>query len=346
MKSFVKYLGLATIAVAASTAPASAQQSVADFYKGKTMEFIVGTSAGGNYDLFARLYARHLPRYLPGSPTIIVRNMPGGGHVIATNHLYNVSPRDGSVLAMVSRNMATQELLGLESIKFKMADFIWLGSPEKTNRICVAMPAAKVKKAADLFTTEITNGGAGAGTAISTTPVLLTKVLGMKFKVVEGYNGGTDVVLNMERGEVEGICQTLAGVEGTRPGWIKDGKFNVLFNLERTPIKGVPGVNAPSIFEFTKTEEQRQILAFYNSNAELGRPVMTTPGVPADRVAALRKAMNEVMKDPAFIEEAKKQALDVDTMTGEEVEAVAKTIAGTPKSVVDKTVEMVGKLGE
>jgi tripartite-type tricarboxylate transporter receptor subunit TctC len=343
-----KGLGLAgfgafTLALVATVTPAAAQQSVADFYKGKSMEFIIGTSPGGTYDQWVRLMARHMPKYIPGNPNIVPKNMPGGGHIIATNHLYNVSPRDGTVLAMVSRNMPTQELLGHSSVKFKSAEFNWIGSPELTNRMCVSMANAKVKKADQLMTETLVVGGAGSGTAISTTPVLLTKLLGMKFNLVEGYNGGTAVFLGMERGEVDGICQTWAGIESSRPGWIAEKKLNVLFNMERTPIASL---GAPSIHSFAKTDEQKAILSFYNSNAELGRPVMTTPGVPADRLAALRKAFDEMVKDKEFQEEAKKQGLDLQVMNWQEVSDVAKVIASTPKAIVDKTVELVGTLGE
>jgi tripartite-type tricarboxylate transporter receptor subunit TctC len=341
--SFVALAGFGALAVAGFVTPATAADAVADFYRGKSMEIVIGTSSGGGYDQWARLFARHLPRFIPGNPTIVPKNMPGGGHIVATNYLYNVAPRDGTVLAMVSRNMPTQELLGNQAIKFKTADFNWVGSPESTYRVCVSMADAKVKTGADLLTTELTVGGAGAGTAISTTPVLLEKLLGMKFKMIEGYNGGTAVFLAMERHEVDGICQTWAGIESSRPGWLAEKKVNVLFNMERQPLAGV---NAPSIHSFAKTDEQHAILTFYNSNAELGRPIMTTPGVPADRLAALRKAFQDTVKDKEFQEEAKKGGLDLQVMSGEQVAEVAQMIAHTPKAIVDKTIELVGTLGD
>jgi tripartite-type tricarboxylate transporter receptor subunit TctC len=327
--------------LAAAALPAGAQ-SVEEFYKGKQIEVIIGTTPGGSYDVWARLLGRHMGKHLPGNPTFVARNMPGAGTMTAANHIFNNAPRDGTVLGFVSRNMPTQDVLGHQSVKFKTAEFNWIGSPELTNRVCAATGKAKVKKAEDLLKDELVVGGVAA-TAISTTPTLMNKLLGMKFKVVDGYPGGTEVFLAMEKGEVDGICQTLAAVEGAHAGWVKEGKVNILFNLEE---KRLANYNVPSIHEFAKTDEQKKILAFYNSNAELGRPVMTTPGVPKDRVQALRRAFDATMKDPDFLAEATKLKLQVDPLTGEQVAAVAEMIAATPKAIIDKTIDLVGTLGE
>ena len=342
--AFTRYLALGFVAaVGAWTVPASAQQSVADFYKNKQIEFLTGGAAGNVYDVWVRTIGRFMGKYIPGNPTFIPRNMLGGGHLVATNHLYNQSPRDGSVIAMVSRNMPFQDLLQVPAVKFKTVEMPWIGSPEISRRVCIAKAGAKVQKAEDLFTTELVVGGTGAGSAVSNTPILLSKLLGMKFKVVEGYQTGPEVFLAMERGEIDGVCQTLAAINSTRPGWIEQGKIKILFNMEKNPL---PGVNAPSVHSIAKTDEQRAVIAFYNSSAELGRPVNTTPGVPADRLAALRKAFNDTMKDKEFIEEASKQGIEVDAMTAEEVQAVTNVIFNTPKAIIDKTIELVGKLGE
>ncbi len=336
--------GLMAAAFMAALAGQAQAQTVADFYKGKQMEIITGGTPGSIYDHWSRALGRHMGRHIPGNPTFIVKNMPGGGHITATNYIFNQSPRDGTVLGLVSRNMPTQDLLGHSSVRFKSSEFGWIGSPEMTNRGCVAYQTAKVKKASDLFEKELIVAGSGAGTAVSTTPTLLAKLLGLKLKLVEGYQGGPEIFLAMERGEVEGVCQTMAAIDSTGPGWIEKGRLTVLFNMEKDPL---PGVNAPSVLTLTKTEEERAIITFYNSSAELGRPVLTTPGVPADRLNALRRAFDATMKDPEFIAEAKRTTgLDVIPMTGEQVETVAKRIAATPKTIVDKTVELVGSLGE
>jgi tripartite-type tricarboxylate transporter receptor subunit TctC len=345
MPRIVESAGLATLAIlawlAATTgAPA---QSVADFYHGKQIDFLTGGSPGDVYDQWARLIAKYMTKQIPGNPSILVRSMPGGGNLVVTNYIYNQSPRDGTVLGMVSRDMPTQEVLQTPAVKFKSMEFNWIGSPEFTNRVCAAYSAAKVQKAEDLFKEELLVGGTGAGSAVSTTPVLLNKLLGMKLKLVEGYAGGPEVFLAMERGEVEGVCQTISAIESTRPGWLQQGRVQILFNLEKDPI---PGSSVPSVQSLAKTDEQRQIIAFYNSNVGLGRPILTTPGVPSDRVEALRRAFDATMKDKDFLADAQTIHVSVNPQTGEAVAVGIAGIMNTPKAIVDKTVALVGKLGE
>ena len=339
-QAFRNALALAIPFLAAGSAQA---QDVAAFYKGKQMEFLIGGSPGSVYDQWARLLSKHLTKQIPGNPTFVVRSLPGAGNLVATNFLYAQSPRDGTVLGMVSRDMPTQDVLGASTVKFKSMEFNWIGSPELTNRVCVAAERSKVRTAADLFNLELVVGGTGAGSAVSTTPTLLNQLLGTKMKLVEGYAGGPEVFLAMERGEVEGVCQTVSAIESTRPGWIAQGKIRVLFNLEKDPIAGS---GAPSVQSLAKTDEQRQIIAFYNSNVELGRPVLTTPGVPTERITALRQAFDATMKDKDFLDDAKKAGFVVNPLTGAAVAEVVKRIMTTPRDIIDKTVAMVGKLGE
>ena len=337
--------GLAILAFFACVgAVAQAQTpSVADFYKGKQIDFFIAGAPGEIYDQWARLMAQYLGRHIPGNPTILVRNMPGGGDLVATNYLYNIAPRDGSVIGMVSRNMPTQDVLKVPQVKFKSLEFNWLGSPEFSNRVCVASSKAKVKTADDLFQNELIVGGTGGGSAVSTTPVLLNKVLGMKLKAIAGYHGGGDIFLAIDRGEVEGVCMTIAAINASAPGWIEQGRVKILFNLEKDPI---PGSGAPSVQSMAKTDEQRQIIAFYNSNIELGRPVLTTPGVPADRVAALRHAFDAMMQDTDFLAMARTTHFQINPLTGEQVSAGVARIMQTPKDIIDKTIAIVGTLGD
>jgi tripartite-type tricarboxylate transporter receptor subunit TctC len=339
----------ATVAVLLSgiaiLAQPAAAQSVEEFYRGKNIEFIVSTAAGAPYDVWARAIGRHMGRHIPGNPTFITKNMPGGGHTIAANHLYNQAPRDGTAVAMVARNMPTQELLGNAALKFKTANINWIGASESGNRVCVIDARSKVKKVEDMREQEVVFGSSGAGSGGATTPVLVSKLLGFKAKVVSGYTANPEVFLAMDRGEVEALCQNLDGVESNRPGALAAGKLRLLFNLERKPVS-VPGLSAPSIIQFTTSEEQRQILAFYNSNNELGWPMATTPDVPKDRLDALRRAFDAMMKDPEFLEDAKKAGLKVTPMTAAETTAIAQGIAMTPKSIVDKTIEIAGPMSE
>ncbi len=322
-------------------AGAAAADPVADFYKDKKINFVIGTAPGGTYDAWARLMARHWGAHIPGHPGFISKNMPGAGGIMASNYIFNIAPKDGTVIATFSRNIPTRAVLNHPAVKFDPIKFGWLGSPELTNRVCVALASSKVKTGTDLFEHELLMGGAGAGTAVSTTPNVLRTLLGMKMKLIEGYKSATDVVLAMERGEVQGICQTYTAFKVGHPGWIESGKVNVLFNIEPNPI---PNTKIPSVFNFVKTKEQREILSFYSSNVELGRPVTAPPGLPADRLTALRRSFDALMKDPKFVEGAKKQGLEIDPLTGEEVAKRVTALANTPADIVTKTEAMLAKL--
>jgi tripartite-type tricarboxylate transporter receptor subunit TctC len=310
---------------------------VAEFYRGKQVRFIISSATGGDYDQWSRMIVRFLGKHMPGNPTFIPQNMPGGGQIIATNHLFNAAAQDGTVIGMIGRNLPNDALLKKEGVRFDPLKFNWLGSPELTNRVCVAMAGAPVQKAQDLFQHELLVGGAGAGTALSTTPVLLQRLLGMKFKLVEGYGSSSGVLLALERGEVQGICQSLTSIRGARPDWFETGKLKVLFNTERHPI---PGLNAPSVFDFVKTEEQRKVLALYTSSVEFGRPIVAPPNVPKERVAALRQALADTLKDPELLDEAKKQGMEMTYVSGEELEKLIADLMSTSPEIVDKMREM------
>lgn len=306
-------------------------QSVAEFYRGKTIKMVISTMAGGEYDLWARLIVRHMGKHLLGNPNFIAVNMPGAGGITAANHLFNVAEQDGTVIGMIGRNLPYQALVQQKGILFNPLKFHWLGSPDVSNRVCVAIHGAAVQKAADLFERELLVGGAGAGTAVSTTPVLLSKVLGLKFRLVEGYGSPTAILLAMERAEVRGICVTLDALRGARPGWIEAGKLKILFNTEQTPLSDV---QAPSVFEFAKNDEQRRILALYSSSVELGRPIVAPPGVPDERVRALRQAFEDAMADPALLDEAEKQHFAINVVRGHELARRVTDLMTTPKEFV------------
>jgi tripartite-type tricarboxylate transporter receptor subunit TctC len=313
-------------------------QSVEEFYRGKQVRFIIASDTGGDYDQWARMLARHLGKHLPGKPNFVPVNMPGGGMLTATNYLFNVAEKDGSVIGMIGRNLPNQALLKHASVRFDPLKFNWIGSPELTNRVCVAKEGVPVQKAEDLFQRELIVGGSGAGTAVSTTPVILARLLGMKFKLVDGYPGGQAVLLAMERGEVQGICQSYTSLRGSKPEWFTTGKVKVLFNLERTPL---PDAKAPTIYEFVKDEEARRILSLYNSSVEIGRPILAPPGVPAERVDALRRAFDATMKDPELKAEAEKLGLDINALTGEQLSEIITDLMNTPSDIVEKMQALV-----
>ena len=310
--------------------PAQAQES-SNFYRGRQMRAIVSTVVGGDYDTWMRLITRHWTKHIPGNPSILVQNMPGAGGIVAANSLFHTMPRDGSVIAMIGRNLAYQALMKEDGIRFDPLKFNWIGSPEVSNRICVAMEGALVQNAEDLFAKDLIVGGAGSGTAVSTTPRLISTLLGMRLKLVEGYGSASAAQLAMERGETEGICQTVGALRSWRPGWLEEGKMHVLFNLERKPI---PEFKAPSIFDFAKTDEQKQLLLLFSSSVELGRPIVAPPDTPVDRVALLRRSFEQVMQDRDLIVEAEKLKIDLSLVNGETLEALVEDLMKTPDAIL------------
>jgi tripartite-type tricarboxylate transporter receptor subunit TctC len=316
-------------------APAHAQ-SVAEFYKGKTIRMIVGSSPG-DYDSWARLTVRHLGKYVPGNPNFVVENMPGAGSLIAANHLYNRAVQDGTVLGSVSRNIPHYAFAKKPNVQFDPLKFNWIGSPEMTNRGCFSRSEIGIKEARDLFERELLVGTDGAGTSLSEMPMLLKNLLGMKFRTVDGYKGSNDIVLAMQRGEVGGICQTVTAFAQSAQPMLDAGTFRILFTTEK---ERVPRFKVPTIFEFAKTDDERAILEFQASTLETGRPWLAPPNVPADRVQALRRAFDATMKDEAFIADASKRRFVVTPRTGEEIEAVLRHAAAFPPHLLAKMAKL------
>ncbi|MFM1816327.1 MAG: hypothetical protein RLZ98_3022 [Pseudomonadota bacterium] len=329
---------VAGAAFLSATSPADLRaETVEEFYKGKQLKFIIHSKPGGAYDAWARLIGPHLVRYLPGQPTFVPTNMPGGGGIIAANHLYVAAAQDGSVAGIIGRNLPYFALTKKKNVRYDPRKFNWLGSPELTSRVCAVTDKSPVKKAEELFEKEVLMGGAGAGTAVSTGPTMLNRLLGTKFKLVEGYGGSTDIQLAMERNEVHGICQSLSSLEEAMPGGIKSGKIIVLFNYERKPV---PGLNAPSIQQFAKTEEQRKLLNLFSSTVEFGRPFVAPPNVPADRVKALRVAFIKALEDPKMRKDAESQHKSISVLNGEELTALINDMMDTPPALVEKLNEL------
>jgi tripartite-type tricarboxylate transporter receptor subunit TctC len=324
---------LAALVVASAPAPA---QSVADFYRGKQIRVIVGSSPG-DYDSWARLVARYMRPYVPGNPNFVVENMPGAGSLIATNFLYTKAPQDGTFLGSVSRNIPNYAFMKQANANFDPLKFNWIGSPEMTHRACYARADAGVSAPEQLFEREVLMGGDGAGTSLSEMPTLLRNLLGMKFKVIDGYKGSVEIVLAMARNEVAGICQTVMAFAQAGQHLLDSGEVRMLFTTER---ERVAKFNVPTVFEYAKTDEQRSILAFHASSLETGRPWLAPPNVPAERIEALRRAYDATMKDPGFLDEARQRKMEVDPRTGEHVEAVIRAIGALPEDLVAKAARM------
>ena len=322
----------------ASLGPASAD-SVADFYRGKTLSMIIGTSPGNDYDNRARLLARYMGRHIPGQPAIVPRNMPGGGGLQATNYLANVAPQDGTVLYLLMQNMPVHQAIGGEGVKFDLRRFFWIGNTTDAPNVAVAWHTAGVETIEDLKQKELIVGGA-AGTAGAYYPLAMNVLAGTRFKVVTGYPGGNEVNLAMERGEINGRgSNSWASWKSTKPEWLADKKIKVLVQIA---LKRHPDLaDVPLMSELAKSEDDRSVLTFLSADTAISRSLVTTPGTPPDRVAALRRAFDATMKDPDFLADADKAKIDISPSTGEEAQKVALSILDAPAKTIAKAKEIL-----
>jgi tripartite-type tricarboxylate transporter receptor subunit TctC len=328
--------------IAANSATADA---VADFYKGKQISWILSAGEGGGYSSYARAFAPYLSAYLPGKPTIVVQNMPGGGGIRAMNHLYSVAPKDGTTIGLVHSSVPFAPLYGIGGAQFDPREMNWIGSIATASSMCVAWHGSGIKSWQDLFDKEFIVGGTGAGSRMETLPKMVNDLFGTKIKIISGYKGGNEVFLAMERGEVHGRCGGLvSSINSTRPDWFPQKKVLVPMTIaiERNPL--FPDV--PAIIEYAKEERTKQILQLVLTPQEMDRPLLTPPGVPAERVAALRAAFHAAINDPGFIAEAKKQGLEVNEVSGEKVAALVKGAFAMPKDIISAANQAMDMTGD
>jgi tripartite-type tricarboxylate transporter receptor subunit TctC len=324
--------GLA-LALALCAPLAARAQSAEEFYRGRQIQMLVGYEVGNDYDIGARLLARYLSKELPGQPSVVVQNMPQAAGVVVANHMYIRAARDGSVIGGISRNLPSQAMMRLPNIEADPRKFIWLGATSFPGRVCVAAGDAPVKRAADLFTTDLLTGGVGAGSSTSIVPTVLNRVLGTRFKMIEGYRGAGDILIAIDRGEVQGVCMSL-GQFRTSQQKLADGRLHYLMRAEESPLPEVPDV--PSIYDFAKTDEQRQLMRFIFSSTEFGRPYLFPPGVPRDRVEFMRKAIERAAHNPDLLAEAEKMKLDMVYRPPEHLEQVVRHLYATPPQTIEK----------
>lgn len=337
MKKFGSY-GLAALvamlAAALFALPASAA-SVADFYKDKRITFVISSGAGGGYDAYGRTLARHMGKHIPGNPGFVPQNMPGAGGIRAANYLYNVAPKDGTVFGGVHRGIPMEPLFGNEKAQYDPSKFNWLGSLNNEVSVCVSWGTAPVKTIREAMEKELIVGGSGPNDT-EAFPALLNNIVGTKFKIVSGYPSGTAVNLAMERREVDGRCGwSWSSAKTQQPEWLKEKKVNILAQLSLAKHPELADV--PLVMEFAKSEEDKDILELVFARQVMGRPYLAPPGVPAERVAALRAAFDATMKDPEFIADINKQKLELTPVSGVEIQKLVNKIHATPKSVIART---------
>ena len=312
-----------------------AAQEMADFYKGKQIAIVVGFTPGGSSSLYAQALARHMGRYLPGSPNLIVQHVPGAGGLVAANNVYNTAPRDGTTFAITGRTVAIEPLLGNKNAKFDARQFNWIGTANVEYTTCSLWHTAKVKALQDALTTEAIVGGSGADATEVVFPKAANKLVGTKFKVVLGYPGSTEILLAMERGEVEGFCGIGWTFLKLRKGdWLKDKKINILYQMSLEKHPELPDV--PAIIDYAKTSDDRKVFEFLFAPQEMGRPFFAPPGVPAERVRALREAFAQTLKDPQFLADAEKMGIEVQHVGGEQIQMLVERIYASPPEVITR----------
>jgi tripartite-type tricarboxylate transporter receptor subunit TctC len=326
-------------AAAACFAPALAlADPVADFYRDKTVTMYVPVSGGGDYDQRARLVARHIARHLPGQPTTVTKNMPGGSGLTLPNWVQNVASRDGTVLQIVLQNMPFHQATGGNGVRFDVREWAWVGNTTKSPNVIAVWHTTGIKSIEDTTKREVVLGAPGANTRSVFNALALNVIIGSKFKFIVAYPGGNDVNLAMERGEVDGRHNSWASWVSTHPEWIKERKIVPLvqIGLDRHPdLKDVP-----LLTDLARSDEDRAVMRLLAADTAISRPISTTPGVPAERVEALRRAFDATVADRAFVAEAERAAADLSPSTGEEVQAVVEQIVATPKPILDRVSEI------
>ena len=327
--------GLCAIALAVPAGAQAQTDAVAAFYKGKTITMTVGYSAGGGYDIYARMLARHMGKHLPGNPNFIVQNITGAGSVNAANHLYNVAAKDGTVFSTFGRGLAMEPLIGTARVQYDATKFTWLGSGANEVSLCSTWHTSPVKTWQDALKTSFTLAGEGAGSDPDSFSAMIRNLFGIKLRLVTGYHGTSDTILAMERGEVDGRCGTSwSSLKSIRPQWIKENRLNHLAYMSEVKAPELPDI--PLVSDFANAR-QKQIVRLVLSRQTMGRPFAAPPGIPADRREALRRAFDATLKDPVFLAEAEKVKMEVSPVTGEEVDKLIAEMYATPKDVVEET---------
>jgi tripartite-type tricarboxylate transporter receptor subunit TctC len=315
------------------------QPAAAQDLSGKSVSLLIGFGPGGGYDLWGRTVARHVGKHLPGKPSVVPQNMPGAGSYVAASHLYGAAPKDGTVFGIIARDAALGPLSNAPGARFDATKMSWLGSPTREHNACIANSTAKVKKADDLRTHELVLGDTGPGTGTRSYPKVLNDLLGYKFKLVSGFRSSADVFLAIERGEVEGICESLDSIMQRKPEWIPNKVVNVLLQagaVSRPELKDVPNV-----LTLARNAEEKQVLEFLYAGQDIGRPFVAPPDLPPDRLKMLRDAFSATMKDPEFVADAKRSKLDLEPEDGEHIAALIAKIYATPRPIIDRVANLI-----
>jgi tripartite-type tricarboxylate transporter receptor subunit TctC len=335
----MRYSGLVLALAALLAGSVAYADPVADFYAGKQIQFIIRSGVGGGYDQYSRLLAKHIGRHIPGNPIVVPINMPGAGGILAANHVANKAPRDGTILTMVSQGLPVDQALGLnKSLQADLREFNWLGNMSSSNQVLVTWHTSATKTLEDAKKRETVIGSTQAGSISVQLPAFYNSILGTKFRIVFGYPDGTDVNLAMERGEVEGRgTNPWASYQATTPDFIKNKQIIPILQVGLEKDPDLP--NVPLLRELATTPDEKVVLDYMSKAVVVGRPIATNPGVPPERVEALRKAFDATLKDPEFIRDATAQRAEIQYMSGAELARIVKDLIDAPQAVRDKVRE-------
>ena len=338
-KATMAACGALSILIWSGNATLGQSNSVRDFYANKSVEMIVGTGTANDFDFRGRLIAKYIGKYIPGNPTVTVRNMPGAGGVIAMNWLANVAPRDGTKLHMLFPAMGLSQAVGWPGINFNLRKFGFLGNTTDSPNILVTWKSKGILTIDDAKKREVILGSTPGNTGIYYANAL-NHMIGTKFKVISGYQATNDITIAMERGEVEGrASNTLSSWEETRPDWFAEDKLAVLFQVALNPHPKL--ANVPLMKDLAKDPADRAILEFFTNSAVLARGVVTTPGVPPERLAALRKAYSDVIRDPELLAEAQLLRIDISPMDGESSQSLSDSVVNAPTDLIARSIKFM-----
>ena len=330
--------GLLALLAVFSATPAGAQSSAPSF-SGKTVKMIIGLGAGGGYDLWARMVARHIGKHLPGNPTVIAQNLEGAGSFRAASYFQTMAPKDGTAIGLIARDAPLGPITGNPGAQFEPTKFSWLGTPTTETNVCLAYKTAQVKTVQDLYQKELLVGDNGPGTGTGTYPKALNALIGTKFRPIRGYASSADVVIAMERGEVEGYCESLESVYSKRPDWISSKTVNVILQGGAAPHPDLKGV--PFVPDLARNTDDRKAIEFLYAGQGIGRPFFAPPGVPSDVLKVLRAGFDATMKDPEFVAEVKQRKLTLEPENGEYLERLINRIYATPKPIVERIAALI-----
>jgi tripartite-type tricarboxylate transporter receptor subunit TctC len=327
------FIAMALAAAVAAGGHASAQ-TPEQFYRGKSIDLVIGYPPAGSNDVYARLVARHLGKHIPGNPHIIPRNMPGAGSFLALANVYNIAPKDGTVIGIGAPTSPLDEKLGTQGVRFKTAELNWIGRVDSLINMVFTWHTSPVKTFADAQRIESKLSGTGVGSTVSVYPIVTNNVLGTKFKLIMGYKGSNEAQLAVERGEVEGHSTSWTAVKVAHPDWLPTNKITIIvqYALKRHPE--LPDV--PTVVELARNDEERQILRAVMNATEIGTAFFTAPGVPAERVTTLRRGFDAMMKDPELIAEAQRTKLTLGPITGEELQKLVSEVSNLSPELLEK----------